>query len=213
MTRERKSKLFIAEIAIPLGALLAAVIIAALPVRGEEAVYDGVVRLHVLANSDSDADQAVKLKVRDAVLAEASDFLAGCGTEAEAQAAVTTNLDRLKSAAVETLEANGFYYGADVTLGEEFYSRREYDGFYLPEGTYMSARVLLGEARGKNWWCILFPPLCTANAEEYGDRLAEVGFTPYQIKLLTESDTPRYKLKFRIVELIREWFGLDKSAQ
>jgi Stage II sporulation protein R (spore_II_R). len=189
------------------------VIITALPIRGEEEIYDGVVRLHVLANSNSDADQAVKLKVRDAVLAEASEFLAGCDTEAEAQAAITANLCRLQSAAVETLVANGFYYGARVTLDEEYYPRREYDGFYLPEGTYMSTRVLLGEAQGKNWWCILFPPLCTASAEEYTDKLVEVGFTPYQIKLLTESDTPRYKLKFRIVELIREWFGLDTAAQ
>lgn len=211
MTHEKK--LLIAKIAIPLAALLAAVIITALPIRGEEEIYDGVVRLHVLANSNSDADQAVKLMVRDAVLAEASEFLAGCDTEAEAQAAITANLCRLQSAAVETLVANGFYYGAKVTLDKEYYPRREYDGFYLPEGTYMSARVLLGEAQGKNWWCILFPPLCTASAEEYTDKLVEVGFTPYQIKLLTESDTPRYKLKFRIVELIREWFGLDTAAQ
>ena len=210
MTREKK--LFVAKLAIPLAALLAAAIITALPIRGEEAIYSGVVRLHVVANSDSAADQAVKLKVRDAVLAEASEFLSGCAGEAEAEAAICANLDRLESAAIRTLEENGFYYGVEITLGEEYYPRREYDGFYLPEGTYMSARVLLGGAEGKNWWCVLFPPLCTANAEEYTDKLVEAGFTPYQVKLLTESDTPRYKLKFRIVELIRDWFKLDKAG-
>jgi stage II sporulation protein R len=207
MTRENKC--IAAKLLIPLAALILAALLSALPIHGEQAIYDGVVRLHVLANSDSDADQAVKLKVRDAVLDTASTLLEGCKTEAEAEAVTRANLDTLAAAAERVLKENGFEYVARVTLGREFYPCREYEGFYLPEGTYMSLRVLLGKAEGQNWWCVLFPPLCTANAEEYTEKLKEVGFTPYQIKLLTESDTPRYKLKFRIVELLREWFGFD----
>lgn len=206
MTRENK-KCIAAKLLIPLAALILAALLSALPIHGEQEIYDGVVRLHVLANSDSDADQAVKLKVRDAVLDTASTLLEGYKTEAEAEAVTRANLDTLAAAAERVLKENGFDYGARVTLGREFYPRREYEGFYLPEGTYMSLRVLLGNAEGQNWWCVLFPLLCTANAVEYTEKLKEVGFTPYQIKLLTESDTPRYKLKFRIVELLREWFG------
>ncbi len=205
MTREKK--ILLIKIMIPLAALLFAVVLTALPVGGEEEIYAGVVRLHVIANSDREEDQAVKLKVRDALLTEASSFLSGCTNETEAEALITANKDRLRAAATKTLEEYGFTYGAVVTLGKEYYPRREYNGFYLPEGTYMSARVLLGSAAGKNWWCVLFPPLCTSNAEQYVDKLTAVGFTPYQIKLLTESETPRYKLKFRIVELLQEWFG------
>lgn len=209
MTREKS--LGYAKLLIPVFALLAAMLLSTLPLRGEQAIYDGVLRLHVLANSDSAEDQAVKLKVRDAILSEAEVLLSGCRSEEEARAKVESNMDRLEAAAERVLTENGFDYGANVTLSREFYPRRDYEGFYLPEGTYMSLRVLLGDADGKNWWCVLFPPLCTSSAEEYTEKLKEVGFTPYQVKLLTESETPRYKLKFRIVELIREWLGRGAS--
>lgn len=209
MTREKRDVSF--KLLIPIIALFAAALIAALPVRSEQEIFDRVIRLHVVANSDSAEDQAVKLKVRDAILGEAEQLLSGCKSEAEAQTKVEANLDKLEAAAEHVLAESGFGYGAKVTLGREFYPRRDYEGFYLPEGTYLSLRVLLGEASGQNWWCVFFPPLCTSSAEKYTEQLKEVGFSPYQIKLLTEAETPRYKLKFRIVELVRQWLGNGAS--
>ena len=209
MTSEKRETAL--KLLIPVAALLLAVLVAALPVRGERAIYDGVIRLHVLANSDSAEDQAIKLKVRDAILSEAEKLLADCTSEDEARGKIEAHMPQLEAAAERVLIENGFDYGVAVTLDREYYPRREYEGFYLPEGTYMSLRVMLGEARGQNWWCVLFPPLCTASAEKYTEKLKEVGFTPYQIKLLTESETPKYKLKFRIVELIRKWLGFGES--
>ena len=198
MTREKRDVSF--KLLIPIIALFAAALIAALPVRSEQAIFDRVIRLHVVANSDSAEDQAVKLKVRDAILGEAEQLLSGCKSEAEAQTKVEANLDKLEAAAEHVLAESGFGY-----------PRRDYEGFYLPEGTYLSLRVLLGEASGQNWWCVFFPPLCTSSAEKYTEQLKEVGFSPYQIKLLTEAETPRYKLKFRIVELVRQWLGNGAS--
>lgn len=199
------------KVLIPVAALVLTAILAALPIHGERSIYDGVIRLHLIANSNSAEDQAVKLKVRDAILSEAEPLLYGVKSEAEARAIIEGSISLLEAAAERVLTENGFEYGAKVTLGYEYYPRRDYEGFYLPAGTYMSLRVLLGDASGENWWCVLFPPLCTASAEKYTEKLKAVGFTPYQIKILTESETPRYKLKFRIVELIRSWLGYEAS--
>lgn len=174
-----------------------------LPTAGEEGIYSRAVRLHVLAQSDSEADQALKLKVRDAVLAGFDEELRSCRNREEAQACLAGQLDAVKAAADAVLEEAGVSYRAVVTLDEERYPTRNYEGFSLPAGTYLSLQVKLGEAAGKNWWCILFPPLCLSAATEPAEQQEEflaAGFTPEEYRVITGSDG-RYVLKFRILEL------------
>lgn len=186
--------------------LFAVIVLSVLPVNGEEKIYSDLVRLHVIANSDSDEDQALKLKVRDAVLSEACALDMGTDKES-AQAALSANRERLCAAARRTVEAEGYTYGVSVELGSEKYPERAYEDFVLPAGTYTSLRVIIGEGDGHNWWCVLYPPLCTSTAEEREETFIAAGFTDEQYKAITDGGKTKYKVKFKIVEILEEIFG------
>ena len=135
-----------------------------LPIRGEAKVYDSVVRLHVLANSDSEEDQALKLKVRDALLERTAPLLSPCTSREEACAALEAHMDELQQIAEEIIRAEGYDYPVTILLGEEEYPEKNYDSVCFPSGKYTSLRVCIGNAEGQNWWCCLFPPLCLGNS-------------------------------------------------
>ena len=177
-----------------------------LPTRADAEIYDKVLRLHVLANSDGEADQEVKLKVRDGILALASERLADCESVKEAEERLAAARDELAAVAEEILRQNGFSYGATVTLTREEYPRRDYDGLCFPSGEYLSLRVILGEGGGKNWWCVLFPPLClgAATQKQREDTFIEAGFTAGQYKIITETDKVTYKIKFKCLEWLEK---------
>ena len=186
-------------------------LISVLPVHGEQEIYDSVVRLHVLANSDSDEDQALKLKVRDAVIAVVTPAVEGCKTQSEAIEAISAVIPDIESAARSTVAENGYSYAVKVELGEEYYPTKNYESCAFPEGEYVSLRVLIGESAGQNWWCCLFPPLClsSASAEDKSsneEAFISVGLTSDQYKLVTESNTPKYKARFKILETVSSWF-------
>ena len=145
---------------------------------------DKLIRLHVLAASDSASDQSDKLAVRDAVLAELSPALQDCRSRAEAASCIQALLPEVESAAQNTLRALGSTESVTVTLSEEAYPVRSYDSFALPADRYMSLRVAIGEGSGHNWWCVVFPPLCLAAAEEEGDDAWAV-FSPDEQRLIT----------------------------
>ena len=181
-----------------------------LPVSGEEVIYDEVIRLHVLANSDSEEDQALKLKVRDAVLAETELLVGSCESREEALAILSESQsrDRLTAAAQRVIGAAGYEYEVSVSLGEERYPTRSYEAFCFPSGTYTSLRVEIGASAGKNWWCVLFPRLCLGAASgDAEEKFIEAGFTPEQYKIITDTDEPEYKIKFKILEIIEELVG------
>ena len=161
---------------------------------------DKVVRLHVLANSDSEEDQALKLKVRDAVLAQSSETLQGITGREEACRRLTALLPELEKTAREVIAANGYAYGVRVELAETSFPTKTYDGFALPAGEYLALRVLIGEAAGQNWWCVVFPPLCTAAASDVPTVALDAGLTDQEVALITEADEG-YVLKFKAVEL------------
>ena len=154
-----------------------------IPSEEDMDIYENTVRLHVIANSDSEHDQSVKLLVRDRVLAELNVLLAEAKTQDEATAIIESNLDRLRTVCNETLEA----------LGEE-------------ASVYQSLQIKLGEADGQNWWCVLFPTLCTSAAKTE-EALVKTGFTSDQIGVLTSGDRPKYKMKFKIMEFFGENFS------
>lgn len=181
-------------------------VVGLLPVHGEEEIYDKVVRLHVLANSDSEEDQAVKLKVRDAILAITVPLLQNCETKEEAVTLLEENQTLFVEAAQAVLQEEGFDDTVSIEMGLEDYPTRTYDSLCFPAGEYISMRVSLGTGEGQNWWCCLFPPLClgaaTVRDEDAEDACISVGFTPTQYKIITESDKPVYRARFKILELL-----------
>ena len=177
-----------------------------LPVNGEREIYDKVIRLHVIANSDSERDQALKLKVRDAILKKVSAYTEGCADRNEAEAEIAAHTDEIKTEAEKTLRENGCELAVTVKLGTENYPTREYGDVRLPAGDYCSLRFMIGEAEGQNWWCVLFPPLCTGAASA-SEELISAGFTPDEVRILTDSDSPEYILKFRILEILESLFS------
>ncbi len=173
----------------------------------ESALADQILRLHVVANSDSDSDQARKLLVRDAVLAEASRLLEGVGDRKGAEAALSPHLEELAQAGAEALARTGHMEPVTVTLADQWFPTKEYDGFSLPAGQYRALKVTIGEGRGRNWWCVVFPPLCLASVSEESVETAAGGvLSEDQIALITGQDGG-YVLKFRLIEWWQELTG------
>ena len=179
-----------------------------MPVHGEADIYENVMRLHVVANSDSEEDQALKLKVRDTVLSVVSDMCEKneCQSIEEACKAVEGHIDEIKVAAEKKIAAEGYSYPICVTLGEENYPTRNYETLAFPGGEYISLQVKIGKGEGKNWWCVLFPPLCLWAASEAApvaeDALVNIGFSGEQYKIITQSDDVTYNVRFKILETL-----------
>lgn len=189
--------------------LLMAAVVSALTVlwadREQSALADSMIRLHVLANSDSDADQALKLKVRDKILATAETALDGTSNVDQAERKLDALLPELEQAAAETIAAEGYSYPVHVELEKTWFPTREYATFSLPAGEYEALRVVIGAGEGHNWWCVVFPPLCVESSTETVETTAaEDGLSNGQIALVQE-EGQSYVFKFRTIELWEEF--------
>lgn len=168
-----------------------------------------VIRLHVIANSDSPEDQALKLRVRDRVLARAQEILEQSADMEQAEQALTAALPELTREARETLAAEGCAQPVQARLEPAEFPTKDYDGFSLPAGKYLALRVIIGQGAGQNWWCVVFPPLCTAAACQWQDTGRAAGLEEDDLSLMAEEDAG-YELRFRSVELwemLRQWLG------
>ena len=156
-----------------------------------------ILRLHVVANSDSDADQDVKLQVRDAILGSLEQGLAQARDVEEAKTYIRSVLPELEQIANDTLSKAGFAESAVVSLEQEAFPVRDYDTFRLPSGVYQSLRVRIGNAEGKNWWCVVFPELCmSATTNEFAEVAAMEGIPDR----LSGSLTGEYEIRFWILD-------------
>lgn len=173
-------------------------------VRSQEQLAEKVVRLHVLANSDSEEDQALKLTVRDAILEKAEQLLEQTENRAEAEGVLRGQLLELEQLANETVQSAGYEYPVTVELEKAEFPTRTYESFALPAGEYLALRVFIGDAAGRNWWCVVFPPLCTVAAADFTEIAEQAGFSDEEIALITEESTG-YVVKFKILELIRKY--------
>ena len=159
-----------------------------------------VLRLHVIAASDSEEDQALKLKVRDSVLRCSQDILSGETQKGTAERRIAANLDALRIAAEEEIKKNGYDCPVRVELTKADFPTRTYENVTLPAGQYNAVRVVIGNGEGKNWWCVMFPPLCLSAAKK------QTGLSDVLNKdelALTQSD-PKYEIRFWIVEKIEK---------
>lgn len=167
-------------------------------------IRDNVVRLHILANSDSTADQTLKLRVRDAVTAAADGWLNGADTAVEALTLVEKHLPDLQQVAQQTVREAGYAYPVKVSLCRMYFTTRQYDTVTLPAGMYEAVRVELGAGKGQNWWCVVFPPMCVGAAT--GETALEDVLGADQQELV--SDGERYKVRFAIIEWLEALFNL-----
>lgn len=181
--------------------LISSVLLSAFTVKGEITANDissRLIRLHVLAQSDSQEDQDLKLKVRTAVLDESVAIFDDCTDIEQAKKLCKENLSRLENAAQSVIDSEGFLYEATVEFDIESYPVRRYEDFTLPSGKYLSLRVVIGEGNGKNWWCVLYPPLCTSYASRTvsSDKklLSKHGFSQNEIAILEEGTPEKGKI-------------------
>ena len=195
---EKPNTLKWAEIALLLG-LAVFLASGAMALQTEQELSDRGVRLHVLANSDSEEDQALKLRVRDRVLAYVEPLLEGSADRREAEALLRGRLLELERVAGEEIRAAGYDYRVEARLEDTSFPTREYEGFTLPAGKYLALRLVIGAGAGRNWWCVVFPPLCAAAAEEVPAAALAAGLSREQVGLITE-ENQGYVLKSKLVE-------------
>lgn len=204
----RKCSFLTLELAI-LMALAVTLLWGAWSLHRQDDLQEKMIRLHVIANSDSDADQTLKLHVRDAVLCRAEDILRQSADMTEARARLRDSLPDIGDAAAQELAAQGSGYSVSVALEDTEFPRKTYDGFALPAGEYLALRVVIGAGEGRNWWCVVYPPLCTTAACELEGVALEGGMTADDLSLMT-GENAGYVLRFRSLELwerLRQWLG------
>lgn len=176
--------------------------------REQTRVSDSVLRLHVLANSDSAEDQSLKLMVRDAVLEEAKVILPEGSSVREAEQILGRNLERLAAAGAAVVEREGYDYPVSAGLEDSWFPTKEYEDFALPAGQYRALRIIIGEGEGQNWWCVVFPPLCLASVSETSAQTAlDAGMDGRQVALLT-GESEGYVVKFKLLEWWEQLKGL-----
>ncbi|MDR1629991.1 MAG: stage II sporulation protein R [Oscillospiraceae bacterium] len=159
-----------------------------------------VLRLHVIANSDSEFDQSMKLAVRDAVLTAGAEVFDGSVTAADAAEKISPQIETLTVAAKQVIQSYGCDYPVRIQIAEEYFDTRVYETVTLPAGKYNAVKVIIGEGGGKNWWCVMFPPLCLPAAEpaQTEDDIQMV-FGDGGQKIVQSSS--KYEIRFKIVEL------------
>ncbi len=200
-----KIKMWQAEISLLLG-MAAAVFCAGFCNFAKEYddITDTVFRLHIPANSDSAEDQALKLKVRDAVLEKTAYLFENTGSAEDAAQKARENLQFIQSVAESTLRENGCNYPVRCEVTKMQFDTRVYDSVTMPAGEYSALRITIGSGQGKNWWCVMFPPLCLPAVTNVDDVLAECDgvFTSEELDMLQEPQN--YQCKFYILELFRK---------
>lgn len=178
------------------------------PTEEEFEIYESTVRLHVIANSDSEKDQALKLQVRDAILETMIDF--DSPNKEIALKNIQENKDKLIEIATTVIKNNGENYEVKIEIGNELYPTKYYEDFALPAGEYTSVRIIIGDGQGQNWWCVLYPPLCTNSALKYDEEACvQAGLSKEQYNLITSNESGKYRVKFRLLEIASEVFGFN----
>ena len=169
-----------------------------------------VLRLHVLANSDSEADQQLKLKVRDTVVETAAGLFDNASDADEALQQAEEKLPAILAAAQQRVYEEGYDYEVQVQLCNMYFTTRQYETVTLPAGMYDAVRITIGEGAGKNWWCVVFPPMCVSAATQHAEISDVLDETQTQIV----SEPQKYEIRFKIVEIFedighqfRKWFG------
>lgn len=175
---------------------------------------DKLIRFHVIANSDSDKDQELKLKVRDKVIDYLQPKLAKSESIQESEKIIKSEYDNLKKISEDTIESNGYNYKVKVGIVYSNFPTKQYSNVVLPAGEYKALKIIIGEGQGRNWWCVMFPPLCFVDEEKgmidknTDEKLKQI-LTEEEYKLVTQksqNDVSKVKIKFKVIELLENVF-------
>lgn len=162
-----------------------------------------VLRLHILANSDSEEDQTLKYDLRDYMLSTFSDIFGGCDNFSQSVAVANSRRAEIEEKANEFVHSKGYDYNVKCEVAKTYFTTRKYENVTLPAGEYTAVRLLIGNAEGRNWWCVMFPPLCLPAAGEF--------FTEEESKRIEESRD--YEIKFAVFEALQGLFGGNDSDE
>lgn len=198
----KKTKEFICTV---LMMLAVTTIMGFIPTDKDAAIYEDTLRLHILANSDTEEDQALKYSIRDKLLAKYGEVLSVSGNPEEAKESASALIPSIERDVDIWIQEAGYRYDSEVSIGVEWYDTREYDSFTLPKGYYTSLKVMLGEADGKNWWCVMYPPLCLDIATE--DAPADDAVMGYTKEEYTLINSKGYNVKFKLLEVLSDAFS------
>lgn len=199
------------RISIAIGIVTAVIFSICSFAKTSEEIRSDVLRLHVIANSDSSVDQNLKLRLRDYILEEGEDIFDGSVNVENAVKKIEPKLAELENSAETFVKNAGFDYDVKITLSNEYFTTRTYESVTLPAGKYLALRVVIGSGEGYNWWCVMFPPMCVPAADKK-DEIENV-FTDKEIKLVESK--PKYEPRFKVVEIyeqIRETIA-EKTGQ
>lgn len=169
-----------------------------------ENISGKVLRLHILANSDSESDQQLKLKVRDKILEYSKDYLSTAQNKDDAKNLSSNYLESIKDVAQKEVKDQGYNYSVKVELCNMYFSTREYDDITMPAGRYDALRILIGEGKGHNWWCVMFPPICLGAAKE--EKPLDSVLNENELGIVENGQ--EYEIKFKVVEwfeVFRDW--------
>lgn len=158
---------------------------------------NNVFRLHIIAASNSDDDQKLKLKVRDAILKSSCEDFIYCDDIDEAVEFAKNNTAQFKETAENVIKLSGFDYSVKVSVGNSYFENREYDDFTLPAGNYQALNIVIGEGNGKNWWCVMFPAVCIGAAGKLSDSASQAGTEVAQ-------NSKNYRIEFKTVEIYED---------
>ena len=185
--------------------MVATLVMAALPTDAEAEIYEDTIRLHILANSDRDEDQALKIEIRDRLLLKYGELLQKSDTKYEAEEIAKELLPNIEHDAEMWIGELGYDYEVDAEIGVEWYETRDYGDFSLPCGYYTSLRVIIGKGEGQNWWCVMYPPLCAELATE--DAPSDDGIIDYTKEEILLVKNGKYQVKFKILEELSRTFA------
>ena len=172
-------------------------------------IANNVFRLHVIANSDSTEDQDLKYKVRDNLLSYMNEICKDCKTKQEAISLVEENKENFKQIALDTIKNEGYSYDVNIKIGNFEFPTKNYGDISLPAGFYDALRVEIGEAKGQNWWCVMFPPLCFVDVSsgvvpEDSKELLENNLSEEEFALVSESSDSEIQFKFKLLEFFNQ---------
>lgn len=168
--------------------------------KTSEEIRSDVLRLHVIANSDTSVDQNLKLRLRDYILQEGKDIFNGSVNVENAVKKIEPVLPELEKSAKAFVNQAGFDYDVKISLSNEYFTTRTYETVTLPAGKYLALRVAIGSGEGHNWWCVMFPPMCVPAADKK-DEIENV-FSEKEIKLVESK--PKYEPRFKVVEIYEQ---------
>ena len=179
--------------------------------KTSEEIRSDVLRLHVIANSDTSVDQNLKLRLRDYILQEGKDIFNGRVNVENAVEKIEPVLPELEKSAKAFVNQAGFDYDVKISLSNEYFTTRTYETVTLPAGKYLALRVVIGSGEGHNWWCVMFPPMCVPAADKK-DEIENV-FSEKEIKLVESK--PKYEPRFKVVEIYEQLKEIisEKSEQ